>query len=64
VSVELDPKRLRPAKSEVMRLLSDNSLARQRLQWEPAVSLDEGLDRTIAWIRDNLGRYRVGVYEF
>jgi NAD dependent epimerase/dehydratase len=62
--VEVDPGRLRPSKSEVMRLLSDNSLARQRLAWEPTVSLDEGLDRTIAWISENMGAYRVGVYEF
>lgn len=64
VKVEVDAARLRPQKSEVRRLLSDNSLARERLNWNPSVSLDEGLDRTIAWIRDNLDHYRVGVYEF
>ncbi len=62
--IEVDPARLRPAKSEVMRLLSDNSLARQHLGWAPSVSLDEGLDRTIAWIREHLANYRVGTYEF
>ncbi len=64
VQVEEDAERFRPQKSEVRRLLSDNSLARARLGWSPKVSLDEGLDRTIAWIRENLNRYRVGVYEF
>lgn len=62
--VEVDAARLRPAKSEVMRLLSNNSLAREYLDWAPAVGLDEGLDRTIAWIAKHLGEYRVGVYEF
>lgn len=61
--VQVDATRLRPVASEVMRLLSDNSLARERLGWVPRVSLDEGLDRTIAWIKDNIGHYRVGVYE-
>lgn len=64
VKVEVDATRFRPQKSEVRRLLSDNSLARERLNWNPNVDLDEGLDRTIAWIRENLNRYRVGVYEF
>ena len=62
--IQVNPTRLRPTRSEVMRLLSDNSLARTRLGWEPAVSLDEGLDRTIQWIGENLDRYRIGVYEF
>ena len=64
VEIMLDPERLRPEPSEVLRLLSDNSLARQRLGWGPEVTLDEGLDQTIAWIRDHLDLYRVGTYEF
>ncbi len=62
--VQLDAARIRPRDSEVLRLLSDNSLARQRLGWAPVISLDEGLDRTIAWIRANLDQFRVGIYEF
>ena len=64
VQVQEDAARFRPQKSEVRRLLSDNSLARERLGWSPKVGFDEGLDRTIAWVRENLNRYRVGVYEF
>jgi dTDP-glucose 4,6-dehydratase len=62
--VEVDSARLRPQKSEVKRLLSDNSLARERLNWKPSVSLDDGLDKTIAWISQNINNYRVGIYEF
>ena len=58
-----DEERLRPADSEVMWLQASNARARDLLGWEPRVSLDEGLQRTIAWIRGNLGRYRPGVYE-
>ena len=63
VKVELEANRLRPQKSEVKRLLSDNTLARERLNWKPIVSLDDGLDKTISWVRENLKHYRIGVYE-
>jgi NAD dependent epimerase/dehydratase len=55
--------RKRPEKSEVERLRSDNALARELLQWSPQVSLDDGLSRTIRWIEQNLGRYRIGTYQ-
>jgi len=64
VEVKKDVARLRPDKSEVLRLLSDNSLAKQKLKWEPRVTLDEGLARTIEWIRAHLDLYQVGKYEF
>jgi len=57
VEIVVDSARLRPAKSEVQRLLSDNSLARQRLGWQPRVSLAEGLRLTIEWVAANLHRY-------
>jgi dTDP-glucose 4,6-dehydratase len=64
VEITIDPVRLRPERSEVLRLLSDNTLARQTLGWKPEVSLDEGLDQTIDWIKTNLDFYRIGKYEF
>ncbi|MBV6395821.1 MAG: GDP-6-deoxy-D-mannose reductase [Anaerolineales bacterium] len=62
--VQVDALRLRPEKSEVFRLISDNSLAKESIGWTPRFSLDEGLGRTIAWIRDHLDLYQVGKYEF
>jgi NAD dependent epimerase/dehydratase len=64
VEIVVDKMRLRPEKSEVQRLLSDNHLAREKIAWQPQVSLEEGLDHTIAWIREHLDMYRVGKYEF
>jgi dTDP-glucose 4,6-dehydratase len=61
--IEIDPQRLRPEKSEVQRLLSDNSLAGRRLGWQPQVSLRQGLNQTIKWMRDNLARYQPGKYQ-
>jgi dTDP-glucose 4,6-dehydratase len=62
--VEKEAQRLRPEKSEVLRLISDNSLARASLGWSPRFSLEEGLVRTIEWIRSHLDMYKVGKYEF
>jgi len=41
---------------DVTRNFSDTSKARMRLGWTPAVSLDEGLARTVAWFLDTRGR--------
>ncbi|HUQ72295.1 MAG TPA: GDP-mannose 4,6-dehydratase [Planctomycetaceae bacterium] len=62
VTIETDADRLRPAKSEVDRLLADNRLAKQILGWTPEVSFEDGLARTIEWLRHNLSRYRPDVY--
>lgn len=61
--IEIDPVRLRPAESEVMRLVSDNTRAREALGWTPRTSLDAGLKETVEWVRENLSRYRIGYYE-
>lgn len=44
--------RRRPDASEVDRLLADASKARALLGWRAEVSLEDGLERTIAWFRD------------
>jgi len=64
VHIVEDSQRLRPDASEVMRLLSDNSLAVQKLDWKPEYTLAKGLDQTIAWIREHMDHYQVGSYEF
>ncbi|MCC7209991.1 MAG: NAD-dependent dehydratase, partial [Anaerolineae bacterium] len=54
--------RMRPDASEVLRLQSDNRLANELFGWTPEVSLDEGLDRTIAWVRDHLSLFEPESY--
>lgn len=62
--VEIAPhqERVRPEDSEVERLCADNRKARDLLGWQPSHSLEEGLTRTIEWVRENIKRYRAGVY--
>lgn len=62
VDVVQEDQRTRPEASEVDRLLANASLAGRVLDWTPRVSLEDGLRRTIEWMRDNLPRYRPGVY--
>lgn len=57
-----DNQRVRPAGSEVERLLADNRKAREILGWEPRHTLEQGLEQTIAWIEKNLERYRPDTY--
>jgi NAD dependent epimerase/dehydratase len=57
-----DAERLRPDASEVMELICDNRKAAQVLGWEPGVGLEEGLGRTIAYIRDHLHLYKPQLY--
>lgn len=54
--------RIRPLASEVKRLVADNTKAKRLMGWEPKISLDNGLGRTIEWISKSLNRYKVGIY--
>ena len=60
--VEQDLSRVRPARSEVMRLISDNTTAREVCDWHPRYSLEQGLAETIEWMRKNIDKYRPEMY--
>lgn len=62
VTIQRDPQRVRPDKSEVDRLLADNTLAAKLLGWTPAVPLEDGLTRTIEWMQRHVERYRSDAY--
>jgi NAD dependent epimerase/dehydratase len=68
VEVQLDPQRLRPAKSEVDRLWADNTRARDLLGWTPEYGGEDGFVRGLAetaqWFADpcNLAAYKIDRY--
>ncbi len=57
-----DAARERPAKSEVLKLVSDNRRAASLLGWRPATSLDDGLRAAIEFVRANAGLYAASEY--
>ncbi len=57
-----DQKRLRPAESEVLKLVSDNSKAKRLLGWTPITPVEDGLKRTISFVEQNLALYRPAEY--
>jgi nucleoside-diphosphate-sugar epimerase len=59
-----DDARLRPEKSEVMRLLCNNTKLASASGFRPQTTLREGLLRTIEWFRDpaHLSRYKENIY--
>lgn len=57
-----DSQRIRPGKSEVLKLWASNKKAKDLIGWEPRISLDEGLRLTIEWISTHLDLYRPDQY--
>lgn len=57
-----DEVRLRPKKSEVNRLLGCNEKLLCLTNWKPQYSLEEGLQNTIVFLRNNLEHYKTGIY--
>ncbi|MGW4907962.1 SDR family NAD(P)-dependent oxidoreductase [Streptomyces sp. NPDC004270] len=64
LEVREDAQRIRPAASEVMRLVCDASRLRAATGWAPAHSLQEGLEQTVRFFSDpaNLARYKTAIY--
>jgi NAD dependent epimerase/dehydratase len=60
--IDTERERVRPAASEVERLLAGTALAERLWDWKPRYSLEDGLDETIAWVREHIDRFRVDKY--
>lgn len=58
----VDRARLRPDKSEVGRLICGNGKARRLLGWTPRWRLEDGLSKTIEYVRRRLSDYKTGLY--
>lgn len=64
VRAVLDPQRIRPEKSEVLRLNCNNAKLKTATGFAPATSIEEGLTRTIEWFQNpvNLKKYKSHLY--
>lgn len=60
--LETDTARMRPAKSEVLELIADSSLALDTVGWQAEVSMEDGLRATAEWLRGHRDLYRTGEY--
>ena len=57
-----DRARVRPERSEVMRLVCSNAKARRLTGWRPRVTLERGLARTVEYVRSRLSDYKAELY--
>jgi NAD dependent epimerase/dehydratase len=62
-NIIIDEERLRPEKSEVSRLIADNSKIFQLTGWRSEVSFREGLCKTVQWIERNMNYFDAGQYK-
>lgn len=62
--VKIDNSRIRPANSEVQRLWCDNSLLKKLTGYQPEISFEDGIKKTINWFNDpkNLSNYKTNIY--
>ena len=57
-----DGERIRPEKSEVERLLCDNTKLLNMTDWEPQYNLEKGLMETIPWFEKSQPLYKSEIY--
>jgi len=59
-----EDQRIRPRKSEVERLLGDNTKIKAITKWSHGVTLEQGLKETVKWfsVKENLKIYKSAIY--
>ena len=62
IPVTSTAERMRPESSEVDRLVADTTRARTLLGWRPEFELNDGLRRTIDWMKSAVSRYKAELY--
>lgn len=62
IEIETEKERQRPEKSEVERLLADNTKAKTMVKWAPRYTLEEGIKETADWIKKHLAHYKPEIY--
>jgi len=62
IKIISDTERIRPEKSEVERLMCNNSKIISNTNWKPAYNLRKGLLETIEFLKTNLSYYKSNIY--
>ena len=62
ITIKTDENRVRPEKSEVNRLVCDNSKIKKFTKWQPKYNLDQGLKETIEWLEQNKKLFKFDIY--
>ena len=60
--IKKEKQRRRSAKSEVVRLVCDNSKILKHTQWKPKIKIEKGLDMTINWFRKFKDLFKHDIY--
>jgi nucleoside-diphosphate-sugar epimerase len=60
--IKKEEKRTRSSKSEVLRLVCDNSKILKHTQWKPIIKIEKGLDMTINWFKKFKDLYKHDIY--
>jgi UDP-glucose 4-epimerase len=61
--LKVDPRRVRPEKSEVLALISDNGLANRLCGWQPTITLDQGLEDCADFVGSHLAHFHPEEYQ-
>ena len=61
-NIKKETQRTRSLKSEVVRLVCDNSKILKHTQWKPMIKIEKGLDMTINWFRKFKDLFKHDIY--
>lgn len=62
LEIEEETVRIRPEKSEVLKLICNNEKAKNMLGWQPRYSLNEGIREVVDFVSQHLSQYKTGIY--
>ena len=60
--IHCEEERLRPEKSEVNRLLGSNEKIQRLTDWKQQYTFAQGIEETIAWMREHMSAYKADIY--
>lgn len=62
VKILCDDERIRPENSEVNRLWADNAKIKELTGWQPNYTIDQGLEATVEWVKNNMQYFKTDIY--